>query len=350
MFCKTARETVPFYIVAATIGGFFIIKLGGVILFSKQIFHAVSLSGGKDSTAMLLLMIERGMPIDIVLTADTGMEFPEMYDHLAKLDEYLYRERGIHLTMLRHPKGFEYMMFEEEKQKISSIENRQKLGVPLYGNGWPGVRVRWCTGQLKTHLIAKEVNRLKGKYRALHYVGIAADEPKRIKNEQYPLVDWGITEAKALKICYDRGYDWGGLYEIYHRCSCWCCPFQRIDELRKLRHHHPELWQKLRDMDQRAIAQFGHNPLGQFKQNWTVERLEQRFAAEDAQISVFLSSGKDSTMTEKQECSEVETMLQGTPKQNVLISFDGKPPKTLEELEKEQQRRKKRHKDRGEAR
>lgn len=115
---------------------------------------------------MLLLMIERGMPIDIVLTADTGMEFPEMYDHLAKLDEYLYRERGIHLTMLRHPKGFEYMMFEEEKQKISSIENRQKLGVPLYGNGWPGVRVRWCTGQLKTHLIAKEVNRLKGKYDA----------------------------------------------------------------------------------------------------------------------------------------------------------------------------------------
>ena len=301
---------------------------------------------------MLLLMIERGMPIDIVLTADTGMEFPEMYDHLAKLDEYLYRERGIHLTMLRHPKGFEYMMFEEEKQKISSIENRQKLGVPLYGNGWPGVKVRWCTGQLKTHLISKEVNRLKGEYQALHYVGIAADEPKRIKNEQYPLVDWGITEAEALKLCYDRGYDWGGLYEIYHRCSCWCCPLQRIDELRKLRHHHPELWKRLRDMDQRAIAQFGHNPLGQFKQNWTVERLEQRFAAEDAQISVFLSSGKDSTMTEKQkqECSEVETMLQGTPKQNVLVSFDGKPPKTLEELEKEQKRQKKKHKDRGEAR
>ena len=324
-----------------------------VISFNKQIFHAVSLSGGKDSTAMLLLMIERGLPINTVLWADTGMEFPEMYDHIRKVDDYLYRERGIHITMLRHPKGFEYLMFEEEKQKPSSIENRQRLGVPLYGNGWPGVKVRWCTGQLKTHLISKEVNRLKGEYQALHYVGIAADEPKRIKNEQYPLVDWGITEAEALKLCYDRGYDWGGLYEIYHRCSCWCCPLQRIDELRKLRHHHPELWKRLRDMDQRAIAQFGHNPLGQFKQNWTVERLEQRFAAEDAQISVFLlSSGKDSTMTEKQkqECSEAENMLQGTPKQNVLISFDGKPPKTLEELEKEQKRQKKKHRDRGEAR
>lgn len=57
-------------------------------------FHAVSLSGGKDSTAMLLLMIERDMPINMVLSADTGMEFPEMYEHLAKLDEHLFRERG----------------------------------------------------------------------------------------------------------------------------------------------------------------------------------------------------------------------------------------------------------------
>ena len=56
------------------------------------------------------------------------------------------------------------------------------------------------------------------------------------------------------------------------------------------------------------------------------------------------------TEKQKQERSEVETMLQGTPKHNVLISFGSKPPKTLEELEKEQQRRKKKHKDRGEAR
>ena len=140
-----------------------------VISFNKQIFHAASLSGGKDSTAMLLLMIERGLPINTVLWADTGMEFPEMYDHIRKVDDYLYRERGIHITTLRHPKGFEYLMFEEKKQKPSSIENRQRLGVPLCGNGWPGVKVRWCTGQLKTHLISKEVNRIKGEYQALHY-------------------------------------------------------------------------------------------------------------------------------------------------------------------------------------
>ena len=212
-------------------------------------FHAVSLSGGKDSTAMLLLMIERDMPINMVLSADTGMEFPEMYEHLAKLDEHLFRERGIHITTLRHPKGFEYLMFDEPKQKPRSLENRAKLGILRV----PGL------------------------------VGIAADEAWRCKDERYPLVEWGITEAQALQACYDRGFDFGGLYEIYHRASCWCCPFQRIDELRRLRKHHPELWEKLLELDRRALAQFGTGPLGQFKQNWSVKRLDTRFAEEDGQ-------------------------------------------------------------------
>lgn len=227
------------------------------------------------------------MPIDAVLYADTGMEFPEMYDHIARLDDYLYRERGLRITTLRHPKGFEWLMFENPIQKESSIENRNEHGVPLYGNGWPGPKVRWCTGQLKTHLIDREVNRLKAEKHALHYVGIAADEAWRCKEEQYPLVDWGITEAEALQICYDRGYDWDGLYEIYHRCSCWCCPLQKIGELKKLRQHHPELWNRLRDLDRRAKAQFGMNPLGRFKQGWTVEMLELRFSNEEAQLSLF---------------------------------------------------------------
>lgn len=244
-------------------------------------YHAVSLSGGKDSTAMLLLMIERDMPIDAVISADTGMEFPEMYEHLAKADDYLYRERGLHITTLRHPMGFEWMMFEEPKQRQSCLENRARFGIPPYGNGWPGIHVRWCTGQLKTHLVNKEVNRLKAEKKALHYVGIAADEAKRCKSDIYPLVEWGITEADALKTCYDRGFDFGGLYEIYNRASCWCCPFQRIGELRKLRHHHPELWARLMELDKKAIAQFGKGPLGQFRKDWTVAQLEARFAEEE---------------------------------------------------------------------
>lgn len=60
----------------------------GAAVTPKDDFHAISLSGGKDSTCLALLMIERGLPIDAVIWADTGMEFPEMYDHIAKVDEY----------------------------------------------------------------------------------------------------------------------------------------------------------------------------------------------------------------------------------------------------------------------
>lgn len=250
-------------------------------------YHVVSLSGGKDSTCLLLLMIERGMPIDAVISADTGMEFPEMYEHLAKLDEHLYRERGLHITTLRHPQGFEYLMFDAPQQQERAIERRIANSQPLIGYGWPAMQVRWCTGQLKTHLIAKEANRLKQMHQVRHYVGIAADEAHRCKDLCYPLVDWGITEAAALRICYDRGFHFGGQYQIYRRASCWCCPLQRIGELRKLRQHHPELWTRLREMDARAIEQFKDSPLGRFKDGWSVEELEQRFFAEDMQLSLF---------------------------------------------------------------
>ena len=245
-------------------------------------FHVVSLSGGKDSTSMLLLMLERGWPIDAVLNAGTGMEFPEMYEHLRRLDEHLYRERGLHITTLKSFKSFEYLMFDKPKQKPSCIANRQRLGVLCNGNGWPGIRVRWCTGQLKTHLIEREIKRLKQGREDVQYIGIAADEGKRCKpGKRYPLVEWGITEAEALAVCYDRGFTFGGLYEIYRRASCWCCPFQRIGELRRLRSHHPELWARLLEMDERAIAQFGDSLLGRFKDNWSVAALDERFAREE---------------------------------------------------------------------
>ena len=148
---------------------------------SKEILNVASISGGKDSTAMTLLMVERGLPIDVAIYADTGMEFPEMEAHIAKLDDYLFRERGIRITMLKSPHSFEWYMFEESKQKPKTLENRAKLGVPPYGNGWPGMTVRWCTGQLKTHLIHRELARLKGEKTVIQYIGIAADEAWRCK-------------------------------------------------------------------------------------------------------------------------------------------------------------------------
>ena len=78
---------------------------------NTDVLHVVSLSGGKDSTAMLLLMIERGWPIDAVLNA-----------------EHLFRERGLHITTLKSSRSFGYLMFDEPKQRPSCIANRQRRG------------------------------------------------------------------------------------------------------------------------------------------------------------------------------------------------------------------------------
>ena len=51
----------------------------------KPKLHVVSFSGGKDSTAMLLRMLDEGMPVDVILFCDTGLEFPAMYDQKSKV-------------------------------------------------------------------------------------------------------------------------------------------------------------------------------------------------------------------------------------------------------------------------
>lgn len=58
----------------------------------KPKLNVISFSGGKDSTAMLLRMLEEGMPVDLIIYCDTGLEFPAMYDHIAKVEQNIGRE------------------------------------------------------------------------------------------------------------------------------------------------------------------------------------------------------------------------------------------------------------------
>ena len=43
-------------------------------------FYSASFSGGKDSTAMVLLLIKNHYPLDEVVFYDTGMEFSAIYN------------------------------------------------------------------------------------------------------------------------------------------------------------------------------------------------------------------------------------------------------------------------------
>ena len=239
----------------------------------KPELHVVSLSGGKDSTAMLLRMLEEGMRVDIILFCDTGLEFPAMYEHLAKLE----KDIGRPITRIRSFHTFEYYL----TQKEILVKHKKNAGQRNYrGYGWSGPLNRWCTKELKTIPREKFLRQLQEHYDIIEYVGLAADEGYRFEREnnqkpncRHPLVDWGMTEADCLQYCYDRGYTWGGLYKLFSRVSCWCCPLQPLAELRVLYKSYPELWAQLKEWDKRTWRKF--------KTNYSVEELEARFDFEE---------------------------------------------------------------------
>lgn len=230
---------------------------------SKPTLHVVSLSGGKDSTAMLLRMFEEGWPIDHIIFCDTGLEFPELYDHIDKLEAYI----GLPITRLSAHKSFEYYLLEYTPER----RNPDLTG--RVGLSWPGPRQRWCTARLKTRIIDAYVSNMEREYNVIRYVGIAVDEPKRVRDMRYPLVEWGMSEDDCLQYCKERGFDWGGLYDLFSRVSCWCCPLQSFESLRTLRKNFPALWNQLKEWDSKTWRTY--------LKNYSVEQLDIRFAFED---------------------------------------------------------------------
>ncbi|RLI67179.1 MAG: 3'-phosphoadenosine 5'-phosphosulfate sulfotransferase (PAPS reductase)/FAD synthetase [Candidatus Gerdarchaeota archaeon] len=232
--------------------------------------YVVSLSGGKDSTAMLHWMIERGEKIHSVVFFDTGWEFPAMAAHI----ELVEQKTGLKVVRLTPPKPFSYWMFNRE---VVARKGPMKGRVARIGNGWPSPMRRWCTREK-----VATINRyMKTVENGVSCVGIAADERHREKEQRYPLIEYNKTEADCLNYCKELGYHWGGLYDIFNRVSCYCCPLQKIGDLRKLRRHYPELWETMMQWDMLMPSNRG------FRDYDTVIDLECRFTQEDKQMNLW---------------------------------------------------------------
>ena len=204
--------------------------------------NVVSFSGGKDSTAMLLMMIEKKVKIDRIVCIDTSKEFPEMYAHIQKVQDYIF---PLEIEIVKI--NFDYWFGKHIKTKG---KNKGKVGY-----GWPDFRNRWCTA-LKRDAVKRTID---GNCTQFH--GIAFDEKCRADKNisiktKYPLIEWGITEKQALKYCYSKGFNWGGLYEDFSRVSCWCCPLSQIGELKTLYNKYPKLWSELEKMDKKSYRKF----------------------------------------------------------------------------------------------
>jgi 3'-phosphoadenosine 5'-phosphosulfate sulfotransferase (PAPS reductase)/FAD synthetase len=226
---------------------------------------------------MLLMMLERNEPIHSAVFFDTGWEFPEMIEHIDKLEKYT----GVEVVSLKHKEAFDYILSEKP---IKAKSGELKGKIYRNGHGWPSAMRRWCT-RWKVTAISKYQKQQKD---FASCIGFAADEAKRVPvkqnkkwQERYPLIEWDVSEKEALQYCYDHGFDWGGLYDLFGRVSCFCCPLQRVGELKNLRKHRPELWRRMLEMDEAIKPNRG------FKGYKTVEDFDRRFSAEESQIDLW---------------------------------------------------------------
>lgn len=204
----------------------------------------VSFSGGKDSTAMLLRMIELDYQIDEIIFADTGFEFPELYDYIKRVEKYIGRK----ITILKQEEG----LFE--KWFYGKVERGKHKGKV---RGYPLLYFPcWWTREAKVkplYKMQKDADEV--------YIGIAYDEQKRMSKVddklKYPLVDWKWTEQDCIDYLNKKDM-FNPLYVNFNRLGCWLCQKQSTASLFVLFKNYPDLWEKLKWWDEESKKVSGH--------------------------------------------------------------------------------------------
>ena len=104
----------------------------------KPEYWVLSLSGGKDSTALGLEWLARHKadpvtyPLHEVVYCDTWMEFPAMMEHINQLEK-IFMDAGIKFTRVQNPKSFDWFMFEYQPKRHNPELQDKK------GQSWPGL-------------------------------------------------------------------------------------------------------------------------------------------------------------------------------------------------------------------
>ena len=247
--------------------------------------HIVSFSGGKDSTATIILAHEHGEPLDLIIFSevmfdkDTSGELPEHIDFVKNKCIPLFKSWGYE-TKILHAK-LNYMdIFMREPTKGKRAGMGLKTGFPMAGRCQVNRSIK--VQPIKDFLKDMDPDEY------IQYLGIAKDEPKRLERlrgtNRISLMDkYGYTENMAFELC--RKYDLlSPIYDFAPRGGCWFCPNARKRELKHLRDHHKDLWDRLLELENEP------NLIGNIWNTLTKTSMhdnEEMFRWEDAQLTIF---------------------------------------------------------------
>ncbi|PZT47244.1 hypothetical protein B6S12_10085 [Helicobacter valdiviensis] len=234
-----------------------------------------NLSGGRDSTAMVINYLESGKDIDYILFCDTHYEFKEMYEYIDRIENYLKKKFNKTLARLKSKEDLFYKWAFLEP--ISRGERKGELrGLPLT------LGMSFCTRELKSRPSEKFIKeKCPNSFKCDILIGYTHSEVKsgRVSNlsygvAKYPLHEWGWNEKECEDFLKERGIA-NPLYKYFERTGCFFCPKQSKASLYNLFKFFPKEWQKCKDFESLAKSKGCLNQT--FKPNMTLEKLELDF-------------------------------------------------------------------------
>lgn len=166
--------------------------------------NIVSYSGGKDSTATVILCHKHKIPVDQILfsevmfDAEISGELPEHIDFIKNRAIPQFKEWGFETKILHSDKTY--------MDCFNRVIKGSKNGLDGLRCGFPMAGMCVINRDCKIKPIRKYIKQLKAEgMEIVQFVGIATDEPERLERLESDkvsiLAKYGYTEQMAFDLC-----------------------------------------------------------------------------------------------------------------------------------------------------
>ena len=227
-------------------------------------------SGGKDSTATIILCHINQIPIDEIVFTEVmydkrrniSGELPEHIHFIKEIAKPLFEKWGYTVTIISAETDYLTLFNRIIENPAKHMEHKDKsFGFPL--GKMCGIR-RDC----KLKPAARYLEHKYGKHGYQQFVGICADEERRLESlyragNRSILAEYGFTQLDARSLCISYGL-LSPSYKYSKRGGCFFCPYAKPMENLLIKQAYPEVWKEFVSLESRTdLANKRWNPFGE---------------------------------------------------------------------------------------